>query len=1296
MLIQSRYYPFPMASKKIAQLQNLAHKKHGKDEVSDSDSEIEDTNDDEVSNFQIKTKDTKQRTEELKFERLPLHIQIYKRPDMVIGSCRRIKSSGRIWVKDCDGFKCREAIYPEGLLRIFMEIACNVIDNIWRSKQFQIPAKFMRITIDRETGWFTVWNDGKPIPLTKFVEKDGTITDEYVLEVILGQCLSSSNYDDEEDDRKTSGRNGIGSKATNIFSTKFQVEAYNPTDGAIATKSWGPNMTASTPISFDRDKSHFPKKNNEGHLGYTKISWLPDYARFGMEGLDDDMMAVLEKSIYDYSLIARLNGVSTYYNEDLIEITDLKSYVKLYFPMPLEEMIQLKSDDCTVVLAPKADPLFKGDLMQVSFVNGILTIDGGVHVDAWDEAIFRPIVNKINKVRPEKKAAEKKAAKGKKKTAAKKANRPTIDITHVRKYFSIFLVTEVDKPDFKGQNKTFFNGPPVAVNVKPGDISKLMKWQFVQRIEESIRFREMSALVEAGKKKRGGHVRVKGLDDANNAGDKKLGQECILTVTEGDSAAQYVVNGMKYGIEGKIGHDWIGILPIRGKFLNVRKAKIGMITKNEEVKAVIGSLGLEYGLDYTILGNRNKLRYGKLYVIADGDYDGLHIIGLMYNFFATLFPSLLEADDFFHFLRIPIVKIDTRENQLSFLFQYAAQQYLIETKLSKKTIIRYFKGLGSSTKGDLKEDFGRYPVSLQLDEAGAELMGRVFDDEDEASDFRKDWLIRYEPKIKKRITPDYEIEEARVSDFLNEEMITYSLDSCHRAIASAIDGLKESHRKVLCAAFRKKINYKKAPLKVAQFAGYIAEHMGYHHGEMILYDTITKMAQRFPGSNNIPLFCDVGQFGTRRGGGPKLSIGKDAAKARYLHTKLEMLTRLIFRPEDDPYLPDRVDEGAIVEKEYYLPIVPMILVNGSMGIGTGSSSNVPQYNLLDIIDWIKIWLDKKGQIKEESGGVSFYDTPELVPFFRGFTGKVVVSADKITTYGVLEEKSKHTYRITEIPIGRRSTSILKFKARLEKMEDDKQIKKFKNNCEDGDKVDFTITTDDDGIVPTLSNLKLIDSISIRNMVLFDQQGKLHKFDSIEDLLCYVLPIRYQGYKIRKEGDLSGLRSDLKWVLNKIKFIHAVHNGTLEIRDRDEAELDDELDSKFDRKPVASRCKTKAIEHQDNDAVEDDVEDESEEPDEVNGKDEIDSRPIKNATFDYLLDMRARSLNIQSRVFKALEKERDNLQEKIVKLEAISIEKMWQTELDELKDTYTNKWLKVADCDSKGSNAKKGRFKPKKV
>lgn len=174
-------------------------------------------------------------------------------------------------------------------------------------------------------------------------------------------------------------------------------------------------------------------------------------------------------------------------------------------------------------------------------------------------------------------------------------------------------------------------------------------------------------------------------------------------------------------------------------------------------------------------------------------------------------------------------------------------------------------------------------------------------------------------------------------------------------------------------------------MQVAQLGGYVAEQTGYHHGEASLYDTIVRMAHDYPGSNNLPLLHGIGQFGTR------LEGGKDAASPRYIFTLLHNHTRLLFPEADDSLLAREEEDGLLVEPTAYLPIIPMLLVNGSVGIGTGWSTDIPQYNPLDVIDTVAALL------KEQA-------PTELTPWFAGYRGRIEMDGkrNQFTSEGKLQ------------------------------------------------------------------------------------------------------------------------------------------------------------------------------------------------------------------------------------------------------------------------------------------------------
>jgi len=280
--------------------------------------------------------------------------------------------------------------------------------------------------------------------------------------------------------------------------------------------------------------------------------------------------------------------------------------------------------------------------------------------------------------------------------------------------------------------------------------------------------------------------------------------------------------------------------------------------------------------------------------------------------------------------------------------------------------VKYYKGLGTHSDDEIADVFGKRVISFVKDDKADDNITKVFNSDTHC---RKDWIEKYDPNIHTEINED--TLEKNISTFIDEELITFSIDDCKRSIPNLMDGFKQSQRKILYAAFLK--NLKVNSLKVAQFAGYIAENTNYHHGEQNLYNTIVKMAQEFVGSNNIPLFTRDGQFGAR------VQNGEDAAAARYIFTRLEKITRYIFREEDDVLLERVIDDGDIVEPKFYVPILPVVLINGCEGIGTGWSCSIPAFNPLDVSNLVKKWLEKENIAEEDC---------KIVPWYRGFTGEI--------------------------------------------------------------------------------------------------------------------------------------------------------------------------------------------------------------------------------------------------------------------------------------------------------------------
>jgi DNA topoisomerase-2 len=258
------------------------------------------------------------RTKELEYKKLDLKSQILLRPDTYIGSVKRNKTTDPVWIFR-NGKMIQDYVqYTDGFLRLFIEIISNSIDNVWRSSEFKIPCKYIKVDIDYENNLFSVWNDGKPIPLTIHPEEK-----VYIPEMIFGHFLTSSNYNDNEE-RKTSGTNGYGSKLTACFSTEFNIECFNPSDGMIYKQRLLNNLSVIEKPELLREKNKFPKTIDDGKNGYSKITWKPELSRFDMKSIDSDIRSVIEKYIIDAAMTVFKYGVEIIYNGNKIKMKDYK------------------------------------------------------------------------------------------------------------------------------------------------------------------------------------------------------------------------------------------------------------------------------------------------------------------------------------------------------------------------------------------------------------------------------------------------------------------------------------------------------------------------------------------------------------------------------------------------------------------------------------------------------------------------------------------------------------------------------------------------------------------------------------------------------------------------------------------------------------------------------------------------------------------------------------------------------------------------------------------------------------
>ena len=1120
---------------------------------------------------------------------------IIDRPDMYVGSTRlRVVQEYVAELSDDDTYKIEQKDIKSSpaILRVFVEALSNAIDNVERSRSTTTPCTKIKVSINKETGETTIWNDGDIVPIEMNAEEGC-----YNHSMIFGQLLTGSNYDDEEE-RIVAGRNGLGIKLANVFSTQFTVKGCDPEKKKVLTQTWTNNMRDTTEPVIRACKTK----------GFTEVSWIPDFKQFGLKGYTDDIIALYMRHVLDSAMLSK---ISVYLNDKIIPIKSLTQYSQLYAKISTDDKLLIKTKTADVLITPAKE------FQAISFVNGVYTRLGGQHVDAWVEDLFRPIVDKFN---------------GKDKKA--KTKTPKININDVKQFFRIFVVATIIRPEFDGQDKNKLESPTVEADVKSTHINTICKWSVMDNIEDIIRSKEMMALkkVERGKKKL---VKVDGLDPANNAGGK-LSSLCSLFICEGLSAKTYVVAGIDTGVYGKQGRDWFGVLPVTGKVLNVRNATATSIAANKVIVSFIQTTGLKSGVDYTKEENFKTLSYGRVIIVADADVDGIHIEGLIMNLIHSLFPSLLNRPTpYIVGMKTPIARVFIpRKSDILFYDERRFNEYL--HKQTSKVNAKYYKGLGTTREEDVPDTFGLKMVEYVNDDNSSNNMNKVF--HRKYADARKEWLESYDPTNYSFCLDDQDkVCKMEISNFLNGEMIKFSHADCARSLPNGIDGMKESQRKILYSVFKRNLKYSGSSLKVAQLSGYTAEHSNYHHGEQNLQDTIIHMATGFPGTNNIPLLYPDGGFGTR------LEGGKDAASARYIFTKLEGLTECIFRDEDTPLLTQVNDDGDLVQPEHYVPIIPMILVNGcTAGIGTGWSCNIPCYNPIDLIKCIRIWLENDGEviIEDPDNGDKTSLLPNLVPWYRGFKGTIKQdNVNRFITEGVVSRGPKNTKSVTELPI---SMWTNKFKEFCEDLLEDKKIKDMKNYSTTKD-VNFVLSELGDGILCNIDNLKLTSFIYTSNMVLFNEKNQLKKYDNVDEIVDNFCKVRYDFYVKRKKYQIKTLENEIRHLGNKERFIQEVIDKKLIIMNVPEEQVLDELKKR-----------------------------------------EYDEEP-KSGGYDYLLRLQVRTFTADK--IKQLKNDIESAQTKLDTLKATSETKLWLNELAEFEKKYMS-WIK--DMESRVSKKAKSK------
>lgn len=1046
---------------------------------------------------------------------------ILDNPDTYIGSIETVDSS--MWVYDSAAQKiaAKTMDYVPGLYKLFDEGVVNCRDHVIRMIQSTAEDKKLVSTIEvsvSEDGTVTMTNDGNGIDVAKHPEYD-----VWIPEMIFGQLRTSTNYNKDEE-KIVGGKNGFGFKLVLIWSTYGSVETVDHVRGLKYFQEFKDNLNTICPPVITKCKTTKP---------YTRITFKPDYARFGQTGLSPDMLALFMKRVYDIAAVTdhSTKKIKVFFNGQQVPVKNFQQYIDLYIGNKdaAKRVYEEANERWEYAVALSETHEFQ----QVSFVNGICTFKGGKHVDYIMGQITRKLVDYIEK---------------------KKKVR--VNANSIKEQLILFLRCDIVNPAFDSQTKDYMNTPSTkfgsSCNVSDGFIEKVAKMGVM---ELACSLTEAKENKMAAKKTDGSKTKnIRGIAnfiDANLSGGPQS-KDCILILCEGLSAMSGIVSGLS-----SEDRNTIGIYPLKGKLLNVRGELPKKIADNKEITDIKKILGLENGREYKTMDDVHQyLRYGKVMLMTDQDLDGSHIKGLCINLLHSEWSSLAKIPGFISFMNTPILRAK-KGNQTMLFYndgEFAAWKQSMDGNLGGWTI-KYFKGLGTSTAVEFKEYFAHKKiVDFVHNETSDDIIDKIFNKK--RADDRKQWLENYN----KTAYLDTSRPQVYYDEFINNEMIHFSTYDCARSIPNMVDGFKPSLRKILYCAFKRKLT---SEIKVAQLSSYVSENSAYHHGEASLNGAIVNMAQNFVGSNNINLLKPNGQFGSRLHG------GDDSASERYIFTQLCELTRTLFPDLDDAVLNYLDDDGTLVEPEYYVPIIPMVLINGISGIGTGFSSSIPPYNPLDITQTIRQKL--MGQSTESI---------EYIPYYEGFKGRVEKQGDaKFLIRGIYEKTAEDKIIIHELPIGTWTMPYITFLEELMDGSVDKSgkkippsIKDFTSVCTEktvhiavtfpkGELAKLMESRDGNGVDGVEKMLKLTTTVSTTNMHLFNSECKLRKYQSVSQIIDDFYTIRLETYVKRKSYLMKEMEKRLLKMSNRAKYILETLDGVVDLRKKTAQQVQELLESR---------------------------------------------------------------------------------------------------------------------------------------
>lgn len=568
------------------------------------------------------------------------------RPGMYIGSIKPHTTTK--WIIEDDKMVQKELTYNPGFLKIFDEIVTNSVDE---SKREGSKLNTIKVSVNVETGEISVWDNGG-IPVVKHAEHG-----EWIPEMIFSNLKAGSNFDDSEE-RSWAGTNGVGSSLTNIYSNKFTITTCDGKN--IFNQVFTNNMRERTDATIKKSKTN-----------HTQISFITDFSRFGLEGIDESHFKMIEKRVYD--LAACNTDIKIYFNDKLLNFNSFEDYIKLYVE---DYFFEFKKDKTWSV----GIALSENGFQQVSFVNSTETYDGGTHVDY----IMNQIISQMREF-------------------FQKKHKVDVKPSELKNHMTLFLNSTVINPSFSSQTKekliTEVKDFGTTYEVATKTIQLILKSEIVNSILDWIQQKKNAedSKLQRELNKKLTKIKVEKLIDAKGKDRWKYS----IGLFEGDSAISAF---RKYRTP-----ESMGAFALKGKFVNVSEMTNQKLVQNDEAVNLMASIGLKLGQEIDI----KNLRYGRVLIFTDADMDGNAISALLINFFYKYWPDMFDRKMIYKVETPIVVAIPKTKGKKKVLF-YTQSEYnqWVEENDLKQFEIKYKKGLAALVDDEYDDIINRPRLTL--------------------------------------------------------------------------------------------------------------------------------------------------------------------------------------------------------------------------------------------------------------------------------------------------------------------------------------------------------------------------------------------------------------------------------------------------------------------------------------------------------------------------------------------------------------------------------------------------------